>query len=104
MAGKYSLITTLTLNAAGFDKGVDKAKKSTKALTDGVQTAGNTMAKAFAPMSGILGGLSGQFAGITTIALGGIKSFKAMIPAINGVKMALISSGVGAIVVALGTA
>ena len=102
--GKFTLLTTLTLNAAGFDKGVDKAKKSTKALTDGVQTAGKTMGSAFAPLNGILGGVSGSMAGLTQVALGGIKSFKAMIPAINGIKTAIISTGIGAIVVALGTA
>jgi len=101
---KFSLLTTLTLNAAGFDKGVDKAKKSTKALTDGVQTAGKTMGTAFAPLGGILGGLSGQLGSVAQVAQGGVTAFKNMIPAINGIKTALISTGIGAIVVALGTA
>ncbi|MGI6338903.1 MAG: hypothetical protein ACOXZV_05925 [Bacteroidales bacterium] len=104
MAGKYSLITTLTLNAAGFNTGIDKAKKNAKALGDGVKTAGSTMATAFKPLGGILNGLSGQLGGVASVATGGISAFKAMIPAINGIKLALISSGIGAIVVALGTA
>lgn len=104
MAGKYSLITTLTLNAAGFNSGIDKAKKNAKALGDGVKTAGSTMATAFKPLGGILNGLSGQLGGVASVATGGISAFKAMIPAINGIKLALISSGIGAIVVALGTA
>lgn len=104
MAGKYSLITTLTLNAAGFNKGVDQAKKGAKALSDGVQTAGKTMAGAFTPLKGILGDLGGQLGGVADIASGGVGAFKKMIPAINGIKTALISTGIGAIVVALGTA
>ena len=44
-----------------------------------------------------LGGLSGA-------VMNGVSAFKVMVPAINGVKIALISSGVGAIVVALGLA
>jgi len=102
--GKFTLLTTLTLSAAGFNKGIDTAKRSSKALSDGVKTAGNTMANAFKPMGGILGSVSGSMAGLTQVAMGGVSAFKAMIPAINGVKMALISSGIGAIVVAVGTA
>lgn len=101
---KFTLLTTLTLSAAGFDKGVDKAKKSTKALADGVKTAGSTMAGAFSPLKGILGDLGGQLGGVADVATGGVSAFKKMIPAISGIKTALISTGIGAIVVALGTA
>lgn len=102
--GKFTLLTTLTLSAAGFNKGIDGAKKSTKALGDGVKTAGNTMATAFKPLGGILSSVSGQLGGVTSVATGGVSAFKSMIPAITGIKTALISTGIGALVVALGTA
>ena len=101
---KFTLLTTLTLQAAGFNQGIDKAKKGAKALSDGVKTAGTTMSTAFAPLQGILGGLGGQLSGLSNVALGGVSAFKSMIPAITGIKTALISTGIGAIVVALGTA
>ena len=101
---RFDMLTTLTLNTANFKGGIDNAKKSTQALASGVKTAGATMSSAFAPLSGILGDLGGQLGGVTSAASGGISAFKQMIPAISGIKMALISSGIGAIVVALGTA
>jgi hypothetical protein len=102
--GKFTLLTTLTLAAAGYEKGIDKAKKSAKALGDGVKSAGKTMTDALKPMGGIIGGVSDQLGGIPKVITGGVSAFKTMIPAINGIKTALISSGIGAIVVALGTA
>ncbi|MZQ50426.1 MAG: hypothetical protein GT598_15620 [Bacteroidales bacterium] len=102
--GKFTLLTTLTLAAAGYEKGIDKAKKSAKALGDGVKSAGKTMTDALKPMGGIIDGVSDQLGGIPKVITGGVSAFKAMIPAINGVKIALITSGIGAIVVALGTA
>lgn len=102
--GKFTLLTTLTLSAAGFNKGIDGAKRQSKALSDGVKAAGSTMAGAFAPLTGIMGGLTGQLGALGSVAAGGVTAFKSMIPAINGIKTALISSGIGIIVVALGTA
>lgn len=99
--GKFTLLTTLTLQAAGFDKGVDKAKKSAKALSDGVQSAGSTMMQALSPLTSAVGGLGGQFTGVAT---GMIGAFKKMIPAIHGVRSAIISTGIGAILIAITTA
>jgi hypothetical protein len=102
--GKFTLLTTLTLNAAGYNKGIDSAKKSTKALSDGVKEAGTTISKSFEGLSDSLGGVGGQLSGLSNVATGGISAFKKMIPAITGIKTALISSGIGIIVVGLGVA
>jgi len=102
--GKYSLITTLTLNAAGYNDGINQAKAKTKQFAEGVQTAGNTVKNSFSPLVDMMGGVGTKMSGLWNIGKGGASAFKSMIPAITGVKTALISSGIGAIVVALGTA
>jgi len=99
--GKFTLLTTLTLQAAGFDKGIDKAKKGAKALSDGVQTAGSTISKALSPLGDQIGSIGGEF---TSIATGGISAFKKMIPAITSVRTAIISTGIGALIIAITTA
>jgi len=98
---KFTLLTTLTLQAAGFNQGIDKAKKGAKALSDGVQTAGNTITKALSPLGDQIGNIGGEFTGLAT---GGIAAFKKMIPAITSVKAAFISTGIGAIIIAITTA
>lgn len=98
---KFSLLTSLTLQAAGFNKGIDQAKKGAKALADGVNTAGNTMVKALSPLTSQLGGLGGQFTGLAT---GIISAFRKIIPAINSVKAAFMATGIGAIIVVISTA
>jgi hypothetical protein len=104
MAG-YSLLTTLTLSAAGFNKGIDQVSKKVSSFKKGTSEAARSISSSFQSMSGLLGGaVNSEIAGIGEAIMGGVKSFKLMIPAINGVKAALISSGIGAIVVALGLA
>lgn len=98
---KFSLLTTLTLQAAGFDKGINQAKKSAKSLSDGIKTAGDAMGSALSPLTQSIGGLGGEFTGMAT---GAISAFKKLIPAITSVKTALISTGIGAIIIGISTA
>lgn len=102
---QYSLLTTLTLNAVGFDKGLDKVSKKTADFKKGIEQSSKSIAGSFQNLSGILGGaVNSELSSLGQSLMGGINAFKLMIPAINGVKAALISSGIGAIVVALGVA
>ncbi len=104
MAGKFNLLTIMTLNAAGYKAGIDDAKKSTQSLVTGTKTAVNSIGNNFSQLGGLTGGLLAPLDGIKGAVMAGIGSFRAMIPAINGVKMALVASGIGAIVVVLGLA
>lgn len=102
---KFDLLTTLTLNAAGFDKGLNKVAASTQKFKKGAQEASKSISSSFSGMGDILGGaVNSQVGQLGQSILGGVSAFRSMIPAINGVKVALISSGIGAIVVAIGTA
>jgi hypothetical protein len=108
MAGKFSLLTTLTLNAANFNSGIDKAKQTTKEFATGVETAGKSVKQSFAGLTSVAGGLGStlntSLGGLPTMLSGALGGFKSMIPAITGIKTALLSTGIGAIVVALGIA
>jgi hypothetical protein len=104
MTGKFNLLTIMTLNAAGYKAGIDDAKKSTQSLVSGTQTAVNTIGSNFSKLGGMTAGVIAPLNGIKGAVMAGVGSFKAMIPAINSVKIAIISTGVGAIVVALGIA
>ncbi|MDP4207671.1 MAG: hypothetical protein Q8928_02540 [Bacteroidota bacterium] len=106
MAGskEFSLLTKLTLNMAGYDTGIEQAKKKTSDLAKGTEAASKSISSSFAPLAGMTGGLTTSLSGIQGAVTGGISSFKLMIPAIRGVGTALISTGIGAIVVALGVA
>lgn len=105
MAGKYSLLTILTLNAAGYDKGINQATKKTQAFKKGTQDASKSIASSFSSMGNVLGGAVNSQVGLLSQSIGGgVSAFRSMIPAITGVKTALIASGIGAIVVAIGAA
>lgn len=103
--GKFSLLTSLTVNAVGFDKGIDKASTKVASFKKGTEQASQSIGSSFSSMGDVLGGAVGSQVGMLgTSVMSGVGAFKSMIPAINGVKMALISSGIGAIVVAIGIA
>lgn len=105
MAGKFSLLTIMTLNAAGYDKGINQATKKTQAFKKGTAEAGKSISSSFTSMGGVLGGAVNSQVGLLSQSIGaGVSAFKSMIPAITGVKTALIASGIGAIVVAIGVA
>lgn len=104
MAGKFNLLTIMTLNAAGYKAGIDDAKKSTQSLVTGTKTAVNSISGHFSKLGGMAAGVIAPLNGIKSVVMSGIGSFKAMIPAINGVKMAIVATGIGAIVIALGLA
>jgi hypothetical protein len=100
----FNLVTRLTLDMAGFKKGVDDTKKTANALASGVKEAGNSMKSVFANAGEMFAPMTGQLGGLKDGILGGVKSFKAMVPAITGVKTAFMATGIGAIVIALAAA
>jgi len=104
MAGKFNLLTIMTLNAAGYKAGIDDAKKTTQGLVTGTNQAVNAIGSQFSRLGGMGAGVIAPLSGIKGAVMSGIGSFKAMIPAMNGVKMAMVGTGIGAIVVALGLA
>lgn len=107
-SGKFSLLTVLSLSAAGYDQGINKAKQSTKDFSKGVETANKSIKQSFSGLANVTGGLGTQLnaslGGIPSMLSGALGGFKSMIPAITSVKTALISTGIGAIVVAIGLA
>ena len=105
MAGKYNLLTIMTLNAAGYDKGISQVSKKTQAFKQGTQEASKSISSSFSSMGNVLGGAVNSQVGMLSSSVGsGVSAFRSMIPAITGVKTALIASGIGAIVVAIGAA
>ena len=102
--GKFNLLTIMTLNAAGYTAGIDDAKKSTASLVNGTNTAVNSISSQFSKLGGMGASVIAPLGGIKGAVTAGITSFRTMIPAINGIKVALVSTGIGAIVVALGLA
>ena len=99
--GKFNLLTTLTLDAAGYNKGINQAKQKTKDLqvaTDGVK---KSVSGIFSGIGGMFGGISGQMGQTGQIAIQAGQALKSLIPAIHGIKAAFISTGIGAIVVAI---
>lgn len=100
--GKFNLLTVMTLDAVGFTDGINNAKKTTQQFGQGVQSAVGTISSQFSKLGGLAGGVTGQIGGIGSAVSAGTTAFKLMLPAINSVSMALISSGIGAIVVAIG--
>ncbi|HLO60959.1 MAG TPA: hypothetical protein VK179_19565 [Bacteroidales bacterium] len=105
MAGKdFSVVTKFILSSTGFSDGAAKVTKEAKQMQTGIQNANSSIKQSFSSLAGVTGGLTSEISGIGDAIGGGAKAFKSMIPAINGVKAALISTGIGAIVVALGVA
>lgn len=108
MAGKFSLLTSLTLNAAGFNEGLNKAKQKTSDFAKGVETAQKSVKTSFSGISNVAGGLgetlNQSLGGLPSMLSTALSGFKGMVPAITSIKTALISTGIGAIVVALGVA
>lgn len=104
MAGKFNLLTIMTLNAAGYKAGIDDAKKSTQSLVAGTNTAVNSITSHFSKLGGMTAGVLAPLNGLKGAVMSGVSSFKAMVPAINSVKMAIVATGLGAIVIALGVA
>lgn len=107
-SGKFSLLTVLSLSAAGYDQGINKAKQSTKDFTKGVESANKSVKQSFSGIGNVAGGLGSQLntslGGLPSMLGGALSGFRSMIPAITSVKTALISSGIGAIVVLIGLA
>lgn len=101
---KFNLLTTMTLNAAGFTGGIDSARRSTQALEKGTKSATSAIASSFSGLTDKIGGMDTPLNGVKDAVMGGVGAFRMMIPAIGGVSTALIASGIGAIVVGIGLA
>jgi hypothetical protein len=66
---KFDLLTTLSLNAAGYTQGIDRARKSTQDLQNTVQTVGKTITGALS-----FAGIGLSFAGVVKILKDGLTS------------------------------
>ena len=102
--GKFNLLTIMTLNAAGYVAGIDDAKKSTKALEIGSNQATTAISNSFGSIAGLAGSAVAPMASLVSAVKTGAMAFWSMIPAINGVSVAIIATGIGAIVIAIGLA
>ena len=76
--------------------GVDQAKTKVEGLTDSMDSAGEAGSAAFGQLNGLLGGMPGKFKGAVTGIRGMVRGMKTL-------RGAIISTGVGALVVALGS-
>lgn len=103
-AKKLSILTELTLNAVGFNKGIDGAKEKFNALKEGTEKAHSSIKGVFSNMGEIFTPMTSQLGGLSSGIMSGVNSFKAMAPAITSVKAAFIATGIGAIVIGLATA
>ena len=101
---KFSLLTILTLNASGYKSGIDDAKASTKQLTNGCNQATEAISNSFGSIAGLGSSAVAPVMGLVSAVKSGVMAWWSMVPAINGVSVALIATGVGAIVVGLGLA
>ncbi len=61
---KYDIFTTLTMNASGYNQGINSAKKSTDDFGKGVQTISTGIKSAFGSMLGAVGLGVGVFEGV----------------------------------------
>ena len=84
MAGKFDLITTLTLNAMGYDNGIDKAKRKTQELEATAKKVGGAINSAL------------SFVGIGAGIAGAMTLIKSSIASVEGPgdKMAASMAGV----------
>lgn len=106
MAGnkQFSLLTTLTLDMLGYDKGIEQAKKKTSDLAKGTEAASKNISDSFSGLSGVFDGWLAPISGITHSITGGISAFKTMQPAVKGVGSAFASLLTGGLVGGLGIA
>jgi hypothetical protein len=72
-------------------------------MASGVKEAGASMKNVFANAGSMFAPITGQLSGLSTGILDGVRSFKAMAPAITEVKTAFMATGIGAIVIGLAT-
>ena len=70
MAGKYDLITTLTLNAQGFEGGINKAKQATKELSDNIKGSTDVLGSLGGAMGGITGDMTNAISSLAGAATG----------------------------------
>ena len=76
--------------------GVDQVKTEVDGLTDSMDSAGDAGNAAFGQLNGLLGGMPSKFKGAIT-------GIRGMVRGMRTLRGAIISTGVGALVVALGS-
>ena len=67
---KFDLITTLTLNAQGFEGGIDKVKQKTKELSDNIKGSSDMIGSLGSAMGGITGDMTNAISSIAGAATG----------------------------------
>lgn len=97
---KFNLLTTLVLDAAGYSKGIDKAKKESQNLAKSVQTAGTSIKSSFGALGAMVTPLGGQFAGVGT-AIQGVMGVIRTLPAVVGAATAGAVAASGGLLLAV---
>lgn len=67
---KFDLITTLTLNAQGFEGGINKAKQATKELSDNIKGSTDVLGSLGGAMGGITGDMTNAISSLAGAATG----------------------------------
>ena len=70
MAGRYDLITTLTLNAQGFEGGINKVKQATKELNQNIKGSTDILSSLGGAMGGIAGEMTNAISSLAGAATG----------------------------------
>ena len=92
----------LRANSAELSKGLENAKKQVKSFQDGITTTGKAMGEAFKSASAEIGGsLNHMTNGISGMLSSGLEMSRGLVAGITSVKTAFISTGIGAIVLAI---
>jgi hypothetical protein len=106
MAGKdFSIVAKVLMNSAGFTSGKDKITKEAKSLERAVQGSNNIIKDSFSNLTNValpqLGGQFGNLGGAVNTVKG---VFGNLVGAAKTLRTALISTGIGAIIIAITTA
>ena len=92
----------LRANSAELSAGLENAKKQVKSFKDGITTTGKAMGEAFKSASAEIGGsLNHMTNGISGMLSSGLEMSRGLVAGITSVKTAFISTGIGAIVLAI---
>jgi len=92
----------LRANSAELSAGLENAKKQVKNFKDGITTTGKAMGEAFKSASAEIGGsLNHMTNGISGMLSSGLEMSRGLIAGITGIKSALISTGIGAIILGI---
>lgn len=99
--GKFNLLAMLMMDASGYNKGINQAKQKTKDLQVATEGVKQSVSGIFSNIGSLFGGVGEQMGQTGQMAMQAGQALKSLIPAIHGIKAAFISTGIGAIVVAI---